>query len=70
MPFGFGDTRTRLRLTVPPVVHNTAHNEARQSLPIYKYRDNILNAITNNQVCVISAETGTRLLTSIFHDCI
>lgn len=59
MPFLFGDIQNRLRLTVPPYVQNTAYNEIRQSLPIYDYRDEILNVIRNHQVCVISGETGT-----------
>lgn len=58
MPFVFGDTRTRLRLTVPPLARNTAYDDIRQSLPIYDYRDEILNVIRNHQVCVISGETG------------
>lgn len=61
MPFVFGDTRTRLRLTVPPHVRNTAYHGVRQSLPIYEYREMILDVIRNHQVCVISGETGTRV---------
>lgn len=59
MPFVFGDTRTRLRLTVPPHVRSTAYHEIRQALPIHDYRDEILGVIRNHQVCVISGETGT-----------
>lgn len=59
VPFVFGDTWTRLHLTVPPPVQNAAYNEVPQSLPIHDYRDEILGMIHNHQVCVISGETGT-----------
>lgn len=47
MPFRFGDTSRRLRLTVPPHVQNAAYNGVRQSLPIYDFRDHILDVINN-----------------------
>lgn len=61
----FGYNRTQLRLTIPPNVRSNVHNEFRQSLPIHAYRDQILNVIKDNQVCVISGETGSCKTTQV-----
>lgn len=43
--------------TVPPL-KQTSSNTQQNTLPVYTYRDQILLAITSNQVVVISGETG------------
>lgn len=59
LPFMFGDSRSKIRVTVPPLVQASQHfASVRQSLPIYEYRDEILAAINQHQVIVVSGETG------------
>lgn len=59
LPFMFGDSRTKARVTIPPMTHGTdEYRSIRQSLPIFEYRDTILDAIYQHQVVVISGETG------------
>lgn len=65
LPFVFCDNRLRSRLTVPPNALSNGHNEFRQSLPIFAYRDQILNVIKDNRVCVISSETGSGKTTQV-----
>lgn len=60
LPFSFGDSRSRTRVTVPPLVQVTPEFKAiRENLPIYQYRNDISTAIKTNQVVVISGETGS-----------
>jgi pre-mRNA-splicing factor ATP-dependent RNA helicase DHX16 len=35
------------------------HQEGRKKLPIFKYREEILAAVKDHQVLVLSAETGS-----------
>lgn len=59
-PFTFGDSRLKPQLTIPPMTDGSREITAiRQSLPIYEYRDKILATIQQNQVVIISAETGS-----------
>lgn len=59
LPFMFGDSRTKPRLTIPPKTNGDQQfTNVRQSLPIFEYRNNILAAIDQHQVVVISGETG------------
>lgn len=59
LPFMFGDSRSKARVTVPPQPRgNESFHAVRQSLPIFDYRDAILDAIHQHQVVVISGETG------------
>ena len=59
LPFMFGDSRSKARVTVPPkTIANNNYTAARHSLPIFEYRDEILGAINQHQVVVISGETG------------
>lgn len=59
VPFTFGDYRTKIRVTIPPPTSGTERFQAtRQNLPIYEYRAEILSAINQNQVVVVSGETG------------
>lgn len=59
LPAIFGDFRSNVRITVPPMTNDTEkYTQIRQSLPIYEYRDEILSAIDQHQVVVISGETG------------
>lgn len=65
LPFNFGDSRTKVRLTVPPFVQKSKYMAARESLPTYEYRYQILTAINQYQVCVISGETGSGKTTQV-----
>lgn len=47
--------------TVPPL-KKTSSKTQRNTLPVHTYRDDILRAITANQVVVISGETGMNFL--------
>lgn len=59
LPFMFGDSRAKAKVTVPPLTSGTGSlNAVRQSLPIFEHRDEILAAIQQHQVVVISGETG------------
>lgn len=60
LPFMFGDFKTKSKVTVPPMNRDTAqrYTSVRQSLPIFEHRTEILNAINQHQVVVISGETG------------
>lgn len=59
LPFMFGDSRSKTKVTVPPLTNGTEQfTKVRQSLPIFEYRDGILSAINQHQVVVISGETG------------
>lgn len=59
-PFAFGDSRLKPQLTIPLMTNGSREITAiRQSLPIYEYRDKILATIQQNQVVIISAETGS-----------
>lgn len=59
LPFMFGDARSKAKLIVPPMTNGADEYRAtRQSLPIFEYRDEIIEAIQQNQVVVISGETG------------
>lgn len=59
LPFMFGDARTKARVTIPPMTLGAdEYRTARESLPIFEYRDDILRAINQHQVVVISGETG------------
>lgn len=63
LPFAFGDSRSKPRLTVPLNSQTTKEFvKTRENLPIYSYRSNILTAINENQVVVISGETGSGIL--------
>lgn len=56
---------SKIKLTVPPVCNSLKFKSAREKLPIYKYRQNILDAIEVNKVTIISSETGKILESSI-----
>lgn len=60
LPFMFGDFQSRTKVTVPPPNKDTAQQftAVRHSLPIFEHRDEILTAINQHQVVVISGETG------------
>lgn len=60
LPFMFGDFHSRTKVTVPPPNKDSDQRYAavRQGLPIYEHRDEILDAINQHQVVVISGETG------------
>lgn len=59
LPFMFGDSRSKSRVTIPPMTHGTEqYQPIRDTLPIFEYRDAILGAINQHQVVVISGETG------------
>lgn len=53
-------TNNRIQLTKPPKVTSKNPNidRVRKSLPVFSYRENILQTIKNNQIVVITAETG------------
>lgn len=52
-------------LTVPPNYQNSSLQNVRRKLPVYEHRENILHTINNNQVVVISGETGSGKTTQI-----
>lgn len=58
-------TCNRIQLTKPPKVTSKNPNidRVRKSLPVFGYRENILQTIKDNQIVVITAETG--ILTQI-----
>lgn len=60
LPFMFGDFHSKTKVTVPPANKDTMQlfTHVRQSLPIFQHRDEILYAIEQHQVVVISGETG------------
>lgn len=59
LPFIFGDSRWRSQVTIPPQTTKTEKFDSnRQNLPIFNLRTEILNVIEQNQVVVISGETG------------
>lgn len=70
MPSIFGDHQTNVRVTVPPMTYGTeVYTKVRQSLPIFEYRDEILDAINEHQVVVVSGETGLLTLLLMFLYC-
>lgn len=60
IPFAFNNTPNNIqrRLTIPPECRNERYKEFRQNLPIFPYRQQILDKIHDNSVLVISGETG------------
>lgn len=66
LPFMFGDSRSKTKVTIPPLTKGTEKFESvRQNLPIFEYRSDILSAINEYQVVVISGETGKSRITII-----
>lgn len=68
LPYSFtiGGDRSKKKFNVPLKLNsNNAFTASRASLPIYEYRDNILDAINKNQVVVISGETGSGKTTQV-----
>lgn len=63
LPFMFGDFQSRTKVTVPPMNRDTGQRftAVRESLPIFEHRHEILTAINQHQVVVISGETGKLL---------
>lgn len=55
----------RYRQVIPTINVNPNLTEQRRSLPIYNYRQMILDVIETNQVTVISAETGAGKSTQV-----
>lgn len=49
---------SRFQLTVPPSNDDSNFKEVREKLPVYSYRNRILDAIKTNQVIIISGKTG------------
>lgn len=52
---------TKTAPTVPAMANALNLKEARENLPVSKYRQNILSAISENQTIVVSGETGKYL---------
>jgi ATP-dependent RNA helicase YTHDC2 len=52
-------------ICVPPIRQNPAMMAGRQSLPIYPYRQHVLNLIQSNQVIVLSGQTGSGKTTQV-----
>lgn len=50
---------------VPPAVGKSDLQQFTQTLPINQYRDLILETINNNQVCLVSGETGSGKTTQV-----
>lgn len=68
LPYSFtvGADRSKKKWAVPAQVsQNGPFAESRANLPIYEYRDNIIDAIDQNQVVVISGETGSGKTTQV-----
>lgn len=67
VPFNF-DGRSRSKPSLPLLrKHNHEFRDIRESLPIYVYRQEILDVIAANQVVVISGETGKISSNNIFY---
>lgn len=59
LPLTYGNSKSTIQLTIPPMIELTDEiRSVRESLPIYEYCREILDAIGNHQVVVISGETG------------
>ncbi|CAO1315205.1 unnamed protein product [Diamesa tonsa] len=52
-------------MTIPPPLYGTGCLQQRMNLPIYPYRYEILNKVTNNQVVLIQSSTGSGKSTQI-----
>lgn len=53
------------KISIPPLNYNPDLIVPRKKLPIYQYRENILETIEKNQVIVISGETGSGKTTQV-----
>ncbi|CRK87430.1 CLUMA_CG001232, isoform A [Clunio marinus] len=63
LPFSFVvigniSNRSKNQISVPPTNINFSRFESRQRLPIFQYRNNILNFIANHQIVIIESSTG------------
>lgn len=64
LPPMYSNTKPRIELKIPPFIKPIdAIKAVRESLPIYEYRDEILDTIGKHQVIVISGETGMFIVT-------
>ena len=52
---------------VPPMRGESDLDSFRQTLPIYQYREEILEAIGRSQVTLVSGETGSGKTTQVGH---
>lgn len=52
-------------IIVPPATQNPQADSQRRSLPIYAYRQHIIDTIDQNQVVVISGDTGSGKTTQV-----
>lgn len=74
-PLGQGLRTSHSRITIPPKPVNSRPSvtQARQKLPIFGHRNEILNLIKNNQIVVIESTTGsgksTQIPQYILEDC-
>lgn len=67
VPFNF-DGRSRSKPSLPLLPkHIHEFRDIRESLPIFVYRQEILDVIADNQVVVISGETGKISYNNIFY---
>lgn len=57
-------TANNVSIVVPPAAENPLADQ-RKSLPIYYYRQHIVDTIDQNQVVIISSETGSGKTTQI-----
>lgn len=58
-------TLNNLSIVVPPATCNPQADPQRRSLPIYAYRQHIIETIDQNQVVVISGDTGSGKTTQV-----
>lgn len=52
-------TTNIVSIIIPPATNNPQAEQQRKSLPIYAYRQQIIETIDQNQVIVISGDTGS-----------
>ena len=52
-------------LTPPPVVHSSPLTSIRESLPVFAYRQTLLDTIAGNPVTVVEGETGSGKTTQV-----
>ena len=64
--FGEGEDR-RGGARIPPVAQSAPCARLREALPVYGYKQELLDAIRNNQVVVIEGETGCGKTTQVPH---
>lgn len=62
----FNSIWSKIHPTIPPMGNHVSFKESREKLPINQYRTDIISAMDESQVVIVSGETGKK--TCIFVD--